>query len=322
MVNYERLYQALETNGLSDWRAILPTQLSELWQNHLHGNFLEKKTLVQALPLLKAKKINLKQGVSIQGDNLSTTAKAQLKQQLLTLSPWRKGPYNIHQIQIETEWRSDWKWDRLQSKITPLKDRLVLDIGCGNGYHCWRMAGEQAKLVIGIDPSQFFLCQFLAIEHFIGTQYPVYMLPFGIEKIPPQIKAFDSVFSMGILYHRRSPIDHLTQLQGLLNQGGELILETLVVEGNEQTILVPQGRYAKMRNVWFIPSIPLLITWLKRVGFKKINCIDVNTTTLEEQKSTEWMKFESLADYLDPNDQSKTIEGYPAPKRAIIVAQA
>nr|WP_169730591.1 DUF1698 domain-containing protein [Carnimonas nigrificans] len=40
----------------------------------------------------------------------------------------------------------------------------------------------------------------------------------------------------------------------------------------------------------------------------------------DEQRSTEWMTFQSLKDFLDPEDQHKTIEGYPAPRRALLVA--
>ena len=56
---------------------------------------------------------------------------------------------------------------------------------------------------------------------------------------------------MGVLYHRRSPIDHLLELKGCLQTGGELVLETLVIDGGLGEVLVPENRYAKMRNVWF-----------------------------------------------------------------------
>jgi len=323
MIDYQRLYNTLDELGLAEWQSLIENQLEFVWRERLHGEFITKYNIVKNLPKLTAKQVSFDQkAVSIQGKkSLSNKEQTLLKQQLLQLSPWRKGPYHIHGIDINTEWRSDLKWQRLKSAIHPLKDRLVLDVGCGNGYHCWRMANESPKLVLGIDPSQFFLCQFLALEHFIGQQYPVYILPFGIEQMPTQMSVFDSVFSMGILYHRRSPIDHLTDLRNLLNKGGELILETLVIEGDDQQVLVPKGRYAKMRNVWFIPSIKMLMNWLSRVGFQKIKCIDVSITSIEEQRSTEWMQFESLVDYLDPNDLSKTIEGYPAPKRAVIIAK-
>lgn len=107
-----------------------------------------------------------------------------------------------------------------------------------------------------------------------------------------------------------------------MRAGGELILETLVVEGDAQTVLMPGERYAKMRNVWFIPSTAALTQWLSRVGFSDIRVVDLNITSLEEQRATAWMENESLIDFLDPSDHSKTIEGYPAPLRAVLVARA
>ena len=98
------------------------------------------------------------------------------------------------------------------------------------------------------------------------------------------------------------------------------MLETLVVDGDENTVLVPMDRYAKMKNVYFIPSVAALIHWLQKSGFKNVRCVDVAVTSLEEQRKTDWLENESLIDFLDPNDHSKTIEGYPAPKRAVILA--
>ncbi len=141
------------------------------------------------------------------------------------------------------------------------------------------------------------------------------------EDLPPDLACFDTVFSMGVLYHRKSPFEHLFELRGALRPGGELVLETLVVEGDEKTVLTPEGRYAKMRNVWFIPSVPLLEIWLQRCGFSDIRCVDVNRTSVDEQRATEWMIEESLAAFLDPDDPLRTMEGHPAPLRAIMVAK-
>ena len=116
---------------------------------------------------------------------------------------------------------------------------------------------------------------------------------------------------MGVLYHRRSPLDHLWQLKDQLVPGGELVLETLVVEGDENTVLVPGDRYAQMRNVYFIPSAAAQ-QWLEKCGFIDVRIVDACVTSTEEQRRTEWMTTESLADFLDPQDSSKTREGYPA----------
>ena len=174
-------------------------------------------------------------------------------------------------------------------------------------------------MVVGIEPAVLFNLQFAALQCYL--QRPdIGLLPIGIEALPPDLGLFDSVFSMGVLYHRRSPIDHLYQLRGLLAPGGELCLETLVIDGRAGQVLVPEGRYARMRNVWFLPSVPELLNWLRRCGFTDARVVDLHPTTVEEQRSTDWMSFESLAEALDPADPRRTVEGLPAPLRAVLVA--
>jgi tRNA (mo5U34)-methyltransferase len=163
------------------------------------------------------------------------------------------------------------------------------------------------------------MMQFQIIKKFIGN-VPVYLLPMGIELLPNNLNRFDTIFSMGVFYHRRSPIDHILQLKEALRPGGELVLETLVIDGEEGQCLVPDGRYAKMRNIWFLPSIATLKQWMKRCGLKEIKVVDCNQTSIEEQRKTQWMINESLSDFLDPHNPNLTIEGYPAPKRVIIVS--
>ncbi len=237
------------------------------------------------------------------------------------LHPWRKGPFELFGVHIDTEWRSDWKWERLQDAIAPLEGRKVLDIGCGSGYHCWRMRGAGASLVAGIDPTPLFVLQYFALQRYI-QDWHVAVLPMGVEHLPEQMRAFDTCFSMGILYHRRSPIDHLIALRDCLREGGQLVLETLVVDGPEGYSLVPEGRYSKMGNVWFIPSPATLTSWLRKLRFQNVELVDVSTTTTEEQRSTEWMRFHSLEQFLDDKNPQLTTEGYPAPKRAIVLADA
>ena len=184
------------------------------------------------------------------------------------------------------------------------------------------MLGAGAKRVIGIDPTLISVMQFQLIKKMYGNDAPIDVLPVGIEQLPYGMKAFDTVFSMGVLYHRRSPIDHLLELREALKSGGELVLETLVIEGGLGDTLLPADRYAKMRNVWFLPSCETLISWLKRCGFKNIRLINVCKTTIEEQRTTEWMTFYSLPNFLDPNNPDLTCEGLPSPMRAIVIADA
>ncbi|MGR9052150.1 MAG: tRNA 5-methoxyuridine(34)/uridine 5-oxyacetic acid(34) synthase CmoB [Gammaproteobacteria bacterium] len=322
MNDYPALYAVLRTAGADAWAEILPQQLQSAYDMSPHGSLAKWRDLIETLPdftptLREPDRAAVRIGTSA---DLSEIEQDDLRTHLLQLHPWRKGPYELFGIHVDTEWRSDWKWERVQGHIAPLRNRLVLDVGCGNGYHCWRMLGAGAATVIGIDPLMLNVMQFNVIKKMYGCA-PVYVLPFGIEQLPPGLKIFDSVFSMGVLYHRRSPIDHLLELRECLRPGGELILETLVIDGKAGEALLPEGRYARMRNVWFIPSCDTLVGWMKRCGFVDIRVVDVTSTTPEEQRTTAWMQFHSLKDFLDPNDPRLTCEGLPAPKRAIVIAE-
>jgi tRNA (mo5U34)-methyltransferase len=241
-------------------------------------------------------------------------------QNLQKLHPWRKGPLELAGTFIDTEWRSDWKWQRLAPYLD-LEDQAVLDIGCGNGYFGLRMLGAGADLVLGIDPTLVFVMQWLAM-HRLCPDLQNYVLPLGIEDLPDDCRAFDSVFSMGVLYHRKDAIEHLRRLKQFTRPGGQIVLETLVLEGENQSLLEPSGRYARMRNVHAVPSLSVLLEWLQQAGLNDTRVLDISKTSTAEQRSTSWMRFESLADCLDPNDPSLTVEGHPAPVRAALLINA
>ena len=321
MLDYQPLYNLLLDAKADNWVKLLPQQIASAFELTKHGTLSHWQSVIESMPELATTHRLLDANVIEIGrsDDLTKEEMMNLESQLKALHPWRKGPYNLFNIHIDTEWRSDWKWDRLKNHISPLNHRLVLDVGCGNGYHCWRMLGAGAKMVVGIDPLLLNIFQFQVVRKLYG-EVPVYLLPLGIEDLPYGLKVFDTVFSMGVLYHRRSPIDHLMELRDCLRPGGELVLETLIIDGGLGEVLLPEGRYAKMRNVWFLPSCDTLISWLKRCGFQNIRLIDVSSTSVEEQRSTEWMQFHSLKDFLSAENHQLTCEGLPAPKRAIITA--
>lgn len=317
---YSALYPQLEAMGQHLWSQQLQQTLPERLILDSHGKMSGWFAALQGLPPLRPSQRELKDRVEIgRAEDLGQVSQDELITQLKNFHPWRKGPYSIFGVDIDTEWRSDWKWERLLPHIQPLAGRRVLDVGCGNGYHGWRMRGNGADFVLGIEPFLLSVMQFQVMQCYLNDPQH-HVIPIGIEDLPANLACFDSVFSMGVLYHRRSPLDHLLELKSCLRSGGELILETLIVDGDQATIFMPAGRYAKMRNVWFLPSIAAMTLWLQRCGFQNIACVDTNQTSREEQRSTEWMKFESLTDFLDPNNPEKTIEGHPSPLRAIFTA--
>jgi tRNA (mo5U34)-methyltransferase len=322
LIDFLPLITAISDTKLKRWADIMPDQIAKGLSPARWGDLNEWQAVLKALPNLKASHIELKDEVIIGlADDCALEQQAQLKDVLKGLHPWRKGPFDIFGIHLDTEWRSDWKWDRVLPHLSPLKGRTILDVGCGSGYHCLRMLGEGAHRVIGIDPSPRFVHQFYCLKHFT-PELKADVLPLGIEQVPSNLKTFDTVFSMGVFYHRKSPMEHLRELRDCLKHGGELVLETLVVEGPEGFVLVPEGRYAKMNNVWFLPSPDTMLSWLRKCGFRNSRVVDMNQTSIDEQRATEWMTFESLSDFLDPEDQNKTIEGHPAPVRAVFIADA
>ena len=317
MIDLSPLVRRLANTPLANWANGLQAQLDTKMEKG-HGDLQRWQSALDALPPVTACDIDLVNGLRLDcADNAATHD--QMRAALMGLSPWRKGPFNLFGVHIDTEWRSDWKWSRVSPHLD-LKGKRVLDVGCGNGYYQWRMLGAGAESVIGVDPNWLFFCQFQAMQRYL-PDLPAWHLPLALEELPEKLEGFDTVFSMGVLYHRKSPIDHLLALKDCLVKGGELVLETMVVEGDVHQVLVPEDRYSQMRNVWFLPSVPALELWLRRAGFVEVRCVDVSVTRIEEQRSTDWMRYQSLGDFLDPNDHSRTAEGLPAPTRAVLVAR-
>lgn len=321
MINFSRFYSDIKNTELEKIFLPVKEKIEYNYSSENHGDVEKWQEILKLLPALRPSELDLNKGSVLIGREAdgSRSQLSLLTELFMEFQPWRKGPFSLFGININTEWRSDWKWDRLKNHIAPLKNKTVLDVGCGNGYHCLRIKGAGAERVIGIDPTLLYVSQFMALNHYIKTD-SVHVLPLALEDLPANRPLFDTVFSMGVLYHRRDPLDHLSGLSGYLCKGGELVLETLIIEGEEKTVLEPEGRYAKMRNVFQIPTIKNLENWLKLAGYVDIKIVDISTTTLQEQRCTDWMKFESLENFLDPDDHSRTIEGWPAPRRAMLIA--
>ena len=332
---YLTLFNLAQTQPIAyEWLALLPKWLNDIKDKRNYAHAPAYQASVARLPTIAADSVDLNSAAITINAVLSDSERKQTLALLKQLMPWRKGPFYIGSqianedsgIQIDTEWHSDWKWARVAPHLSNLQGRRVLDVGGGSGYHGWRMAGLGAETVIIVDPSCLFYHQFMAIRHFISNAdaHRTHYIPVPLEALPVSSdqgsQLFDTVFSMGVLYHRQSPFEHLQQLRGQLVKGGELVLETLVIEGDANTVLVPHDRYAQMNNVYFLPSVAALIGWLEKAGFSNVRCVDVDVTSIEEQRATEWMTYQSLSDFLAPNDNSKTIEGYPAPKRATLIA--
>jgi tRNA (mo5U34)-methyltransferase len=316
----EALFTQLQRRGLADWAEQLRAICAERLGGARHGLLPKWIEAWQQLPDVSDPQLEATENaITVSGISRSTSHDS-LRQILMQFHPWRKGPFEFLGLPIDTEWRSDLKWNRL-AKVIDFRHKAILDIGCGNGYYGWKMLAAGADFVLGCDPFLLYVMQFEIFRRYASLPERLFVVPLADTELPAELQAFDMTISMGVLYHRTSPVDHLQLLLRTLKPGGQLVLETLVIDSTIPEVLVPEDRYAKMRNVWFIPSIPMLLRWLTRVGFRDLQVIDVSATTSAEQRRTDWMTFESLADFLDPADPTRTLEGYPAPTRAMLTAR-
>lgn len=258
-------------------------------------------------------------------DEINTNDRQWVLNQIKNLMPWKKGPFNLFGEEIDAEWRSDFKWDRISKGLNlkeQIENKTILDIGCNNGYFMFRMLEHNPKMVLGIDPVVRNLAQFYLMQYFAHSPQLHFEL-FGVEHLEYFKNYFDTIFSMGILYHHRSPLEQIMQMRDALKPGGSLILETIIFPGDDAVAFTPLERYAKMRNVYFLPTKKCLENWLHKCKLTDIQLIEMNATTIEEQRNTKYCPLpqETLIHFLDESDQSKTIEGYPSPIRATMIAR-
>ena len=296
------IHAALEAFGLRNWTDMAIAAAAKRLSPQAHGDLPRWQAALRAL--------------GAAGDNAGKI-EAALKQ----LAPWRKGPFALGPVFVDSEWQSQRKWQRVRPGIASLQGRQVLDVGSGNGYYALEMLKDGAERVLGIDPTVLFVMQFLAVQHF-AEEPRALVLPLRLEELPLPAPVFDTTFSMGVLYHRRAPLEHLVELRQTLRAGGQLVLETLYLPGDGAFARTPPGRYARMRNVWLLPSIDELMVWLARTGFRDLQIVDRSVTDTSEQRRTDWMRFDSLESALDPSDNSLTVEGWPRPHRVVVTAKS
>jgi len=254
--------------------------------------------------------IELSDTVKIKGDN-----KNSVYESAKALMPWRKGPFEIFDCFIDTEWKSNIKYNLLRPHFN-LKDKKVADIGCNNGYYLFRMQEDKPKSLVGFDPSPLYKTQFDFINHFVKSDIVYELL--GVEHLEFYEEKFDMIFCLGVLYHRSDPVAMLKSLFKGLDSYGEIILDTFYIEGDDEMCLCPESSYSKIPNIYFVPTIKALKNWCLRAGFTSFEVLETSVTQVDEQRKTEWIEGQSLEDFLDPNDSRKTVEGYPAPARVYV----
>ncbi len=272
---------------------------------------------ITALPVCEDITVSLGDTVAVKSESIDKAQMEEIEKTARLMMPWRKGPFAINDLFIDSEWQSQIKYNLLEPYFN-LEDKVVGDIGCNNGYYLFRMQTHNPKKLVGFDPSAIYYSQFQFIDRFVNSDIVYEML--GVEHVEFYEHKFDVLFCLGVLYHRSDPVAMLKSLFKGLNKGGELILDTFMIDGEEEVCLTPKERYSKIPNIYFIPTVNALKNWCYRAGFDEVEVLEIKKTDLYEQRKTEWIATQSLGDFLDPNNPEKTVEGYPAPKRVYIKA--
>jgi tRNA (mo5U34)-methyltransferase len=294
-------------------------QERQQWVNQPKKGFLRYRNPYETLTRFPARTVDCNGDTVIIGgqDELSSADQAQVKTLLRAFMPWRKGPFSVFGIDIDAEWRSERKWQRLLPMLPDLEGKIIADIGCNNGYYMFRMAPYQPKLVLGLEPSmQHYYC-FKALNS-MARQDMLQIDLLGVEHLSLFPDCFDVLFLMGIIYHRASPIDVLRDCYLALRPGGTLLLESQAIPGDAPIALFPDKTYAKVPGTYFVPTGHCLRLWMEKAGFDQVELFCRHPMSAEEQRATEWMTFESYRDFINPQDPNFTQEGYPAPHRVFL----
>ncbi len=289
------------------------------WVNQEKKGFLRYRSPSLQLARYRATHIDCSGDRVIIGDSeeINEGDRRIITDNLKAFMPWRKGPFSVFGAEIDAEWRSERKWQRVIPALPDLSGKIIADIGCNNGYYMFRMSPAKPGLVLGFEPSvQHYYC-FKALNGMAGCAN-LHIDLLGVEHLPLFASCFDVVFLMGVIYHRPSPVDTLRDVLTALKPGGSLIVESQGIPGDEPIALFPADTYAKVPGTYFIPTGACLHNWMEKAGFTNIELFCRHPMSGQEQRRTDWMVFESYADFIAPGNPEMTVEGYPAPWRIFI----
>lgn len=111
------------------------------------------------------------------------------------------------------------EWYKLRTMLPELKDKNVLDLGCGFGWHCRYAREQQARSVIGVDLSENMLQRAREMTDDSRIEYR-HMAIEDIEFAPEQIDVVISSLAMHYIEH----LDQVfAQIHACLVQGGTLV---------------------------------------------------------------------------------------------------
>lgn len=123
------------------------------------------------------------------------------------------------------------EWHELKKMMPNFKDKRVLDLGCGFGWHCRYAVENGARSAIGIDISQKMLSEAKSKTKYGNIEY----ICMPIEDIDFPEESFDVVISSLALHYVKSFEDVLVRVYKCLSKGGDFVFSV------EHPIFTAQG---------------------------------------------------------------------------------
>jgi len=116
------------------------------------------------------------------------------------------------------------RFERNNLDINLLKDKIVLDLGCGSGRYTYALKKLGAKEVTGVDLDISFAEENIKVE---GIKF----MRGSVDKIPQESDSFDFVFCNGVLHHT----------DNLIKEGIKEISRVLKKEGHSWIYVYGSG---------------------------------------------------------------------------------
>ncbi|KAI9301399.1 S-adenosyl-L-methionine-dependent methyltransferase [Cunninghamella echinulata] len=117
------------------------------------------------------------------------------------------------------------EWPALQKLLPDFKNKRVLDIGCGYGWHCFYCIEQGASSVVGIDPSLKMLqvAESKKAEKGISVNNQITFQQLQMEDMDFEKNSFDVVIS-SLAFHYTMDFDLVVKkINDFLQPGGQLV---------------------------------------------------------------------------------------------------
>jgi len=190
------------------------------------------------------------------------------------------------------------------TKPENLKDKIVLDVGCGMGRFM-EVVQPYAKEVIGVDLSFAVDSAYENLKKFDN----VHLIQADIFNLPFKNNTFDFIFSIGVLHHTRDTKKAFIKLPSILKSEGEI---AIWVYSDETSYTRFRNRFSDFyriftihfpkRLLWYLSHTAILFYYVKKIP--KIGTFLDRILPMSNHPDWKWRVLDTF-DWYSPKYQHK-----------------